>query len=180
MFICVRFSRICSAALGLWLLAGISLLVPWNGSAVRPAFSSRDGVPVTVIVDAGHGGEDGGALSPSGVKESDINLAIAEKTESLLRFCGVCTEMTRREDVSIHDPEAATIRQKKTSALYSNVIKMSCHPEHSEANSNLYDCRWQSYIKIAERTKQKNPFSNGNYGFLDSLRSLGMTRFLTE
>ena len=95
MFICVRFSRICSAALGLWLLAGISLLVPWNGSAVRPAFSSRDGVPVTVIVDAGHGGEDGGALSPSGVKESDINLSIAEKTESLLRFCGLWRLPTR-------------------------------------------------------------------------------------
>lgn len=120
MFICVRFSRLCSAALGLWLLAGISLLVPWAGNAA-PAFSSHDGTPVTVIVDAGHGGEDGGALSPSGVKESDINLAVAQQTESLLRFCGVPTEMTRREDVSIHDPEAVTIRQKKTSDLQNRV-----------------------------------------------------------
>lgn len=121
MFICIRLSRLRLAALGLCLLAGISLFVSRSEATARPVFAAHDGVPVTVIVDPGHGGEDGGALSPEGVKESDINLAVARQTESLLRFCGVRTDMTRREDISIHDPEAETIRQKKASDLKKRV-----------------------------------------------------------
>jgi len=90
-------------------------------TAARPVFHIREGAPVVIIVDPGHGGEDGGAVSPEGVAESRLNLEIALQVNDLLRFLGQKTDMTRREDVSIHSEEAQTIRQKKTSDLKNRV-----------------------------------------------------------
>ena len=52
----------------------------------------------TVVIDPGHGGQDGGAVAGDGTEESRINLAISLQLEQLLRFAGVRTELTRRED----------------------------------------------------------------------------------
>jgi len=73
--------------------------------------------PYTFIIDAGHGGVDGGAVSPTGLFESHLNLQIAIQLESLLNFYGYNAIMTRRSDISIHDNDARTIRQKKMSDL---------------------------------------------------------------
>lgn len=73
--------------------------------------------PVTVVVDAGHGGEDGGATSGSGVRESRINLEIALRLDDFLTICGLPTTMIRRSDVSIYDPPANSISEKKVSDL---------------------------------------------------------------
>ena len=75
----------------------------------------------TLIIDPGHGGEDGGAVSVSGKSESQINLAIALELDQLMGFYGVPTVMTRSTDVSIHDPEASTLREKKVSDLHNRV-----------------------------------------------------------
>ena len=74
-----------------------------------------------LILDAGHGGEDGGASSAGGSKESDINLNIVLKTEALMAFLGVRTELTRSEDRSMHSEGASTIREKKVSDLKNRV-----------------------------------------------------------
>ena len=74
-----------------------------------------------VILDAGHGGEDGGASSAGGSRESDINLNIVLKTEALMAFLGVRTELTRSEDRSIHSDGASTIHEKKVSDLKNRV-----------------------------------------------------------
>lgn len=55
----------------------------------------------TIVVDAGHGGMDGGASAANGTKESDINLQIAKRLESLLAFCGNDAIMTRSEDTHL-------------------------------------------------------------------------------
>ena len=89
--------------------------VLWNGNAV-PAFHVRDEVPVTVVIDPGHGGEDGGAVSPGGVAESQINLAVARRVNDLLRFAGQPTVMTREEDVSI-GTGGDTVRTRKASDI---------------------------------------------------------------
>lgn len=52
----------------------------------------------TLIIDAGHGGMDGGAVGVDGSRESDINLAIALKLESLAEFMGCSSVMSRRDD----------------------------------------------------------------------------------
>lgn len=91
-------------------------------SRIAPAFSTSErGEGHTLILDAGHGGEDGGAVCASGDKESDINLNIVLKLESLMAFLGVQTILTRREDCSIHDPSCMTLREKKVSDLKNRV-----------------------------------------------------------
>ena len=51
-----------------------------------------------LVIDPGHGGIDGGAIAFNGVKESDINLAIGLKLQSLAEFWGLKTLMTRESD----------------------------------------------------------------------------------
>lgn len=75
----------------------------------------------TFVIDPGHGGEDGGAVSISGREEADVNLSIGRKLEYLLGFYGVNTVMTRTEDISIHDSSASTLREKKVSDLKNRV-----------------------------------------------------------
>ncbi len=82
--------------------------------AARPAtadvaFSNK----LTVVIDAGHGGEDGGAVAPSGMKESAINLAVAERLDLILAFYGVPTVMTRTAEQLDYSAGADTIREKK-------------------------------------------------------------------
>ena len=83
-----------------------------------PVFARED--RVTVVIDAGHGGEDGGASSRSGVLESTINLEIAKRIEDLLHFAGVRTQMIRTQDISVCT-EGGSIQQKKVSDLKNRV-----------------------------------------------------------
>lgn len=74
-----------------------------------------------LVLDAGHGGEDGGAVSRTGVPESGINLAIVQKLDQLLGFYGVAPVLLRNSDISLHDPSASTLREKKVSDLHNRV-----------------------------------------------------------
>lgn len=71
----------------------------------------------TVVIDAGHGGEDGGAVAPDGTNEKDINLCIAKQLDLLCRCGNIKTVMTRNEDISIYDDGCTTIKSKKTSDM---------------------------------------------------------------
>jgi N-acetylmuramoyl-L-alanine amidase len=59
------------------------------------------GTKAVVAIDAGHGGFDPGKVGTAGVKEKDINLAIALKTEKLLKDSGYTVIMTREEDEAL-------------------------------------------------------------------------------
>ena len=56
-----------------------------------------------VVIDAGHGGEDGGASSAAGVLEKDLNLSVAFALRDLFEVAGVPVVMTRTEDVLLYD-----------------------------------------------------------------------------
>lgn len=73
-----------------------------------------------IVIDAGHGGEDGGATSCSGVLESRLNLEIALRLDALLHLLGYETKMIRTEDVSVYT-EGNTIAAKKVSDLRNRV-----------------------------------------------------------
>lgn len=72
----------------------------------------------TVILDAGHGGEDGGAVGVDGIIEKDINLSVALKLRGLLEASGYNVIMTRDKDEAIYDDTAETLREKKRSDLH--------------------------------------------------------------
>jgi N-acetylmuramoyl-L-alanine amidase len=69
-----------------------------------------------IAIDAGHGGIDGGAVSISGTPESQINLEIAERLNSLFHLLGYETFMLRTSDTSLHT-DGTTISGQKISDL---------------------------------------------------------------
>lgn len=73
-----------------------------------------------IVIDAGHGGEDGGATA-NGVSEKDVNLDIALKLRDLLTFSGYHVVMIRETDTSIYDASAQTISEKKVSDLHNRL-----------------------------------------------------------
>ncbi|MDP4152270.1 MAG: N-acetylmuramoyl-L-alanine amidase [Bacillota bacterium] len=75
----------------------------------------------TVIIDAGHGGFDGGAVADNGVVEKDINLSIAKKLETILLKQGIAVIMTRSDDVALASSKAEDTRAR--------VQLMKTHPE---------------------------------------------------
>lgn len=74
----------------------------------------------TIIIDAGHGGEDGGASTASGITESSINLKFAIKLQDLCRLLGIRTVMIRCDDRSVYT-QGKTLSQKKVSDLKERV-----------------------------------------------------------
>ena len=83
----------------------------------------------TVIIDAGHGGFDGGATASDGTVEKDINLQIALKTAQLLRFNGFDVIMTRSEDTGTEDDESVAIAKRKKSDLTNRLQIMKDNPD---------------------------------------------------
>lgn len=67
----------------------------------------------TIIIDAGHGGEDGGAVGENGKAEKDINLAVAANLRDLLASYGIDVIMTRTEDILLYDRNVNYIGRKK-------------------------------------------------------------------
>ena len=74
-----------------------------------------------VIIDAGHGGFDGGAVSDDGTVEKDINLSIALYLQEYLAIFNIKTIMIRETDCSVEDNGLNTIRQKKSSDLHNRM-----------------------------------------------------------
>lgn len=109
--------------------------------AIRDVFTLK---PITsketVVIDAGHGGEDGGAISYSGAIESHINLAIALKLDQVFGLYGVSSILLRESDVSLHSSDAHTIRQKKVSDLQNRValIQSTENPVVISIHQNTY------------------------------------------
>ena len=91
-----------------------------------------------IIIDPGHGGEDGGAVSVSGRAESAYNLEISLRLNQLLQLLGYQTGMTRNTDISIY-AKGETLAQKKVSDLKQrvriineteNALLLSIHQNH--------------------------------------------------
>ena len=78
---------------------------------------SRENV---IIIDAGHGGEDGGATSCTGILESQFNLEIALRLNDLMHLLGLKTIMIRTTDISVYT-QGSTIAAKKISDLKERV-----------------------------------------------------------
>lgn len=74
----------------------------------------------TVVIDAGHGGEDGGATSCTGILESKLNLEIALRLNDLFHFLGYDTVMVRTTDTALHT-QGDTIAARKSSDLKARV-----------------------------------------------------------
>lgn len=71
----------------------------------------------TIVLDAGHGSPDGGAVGCNGTLEKDINLSIVLKLREILEAKGFRVILTREGDSGIFDGDAETIHEKKVSDM---------------------------------------------------------------
>lgn len=131
----------------------------------------------TIVIDAGHGGIDGGATSCTGILESNINLMIALKLEDLCHLLGIDTVMIRSSDVSVYT-EGETIAAKKASDLRNrvkivneteNAILVSIHqntyPDSRYSGAQVFYAPTKDSQTLAMMLQQKlvdtvNPGSN--------------------
>lgn len=90
--------------------------------------STVNSIP-TIIIDAGHGGFDGGASAADGTVEKDINLQIALKTAHMLKLNGFKVIMTRNTDTGTEDDESQTIPKRKKSDLSNRLQIMKDNPD---------------------------------------------------
>ncbi|MBE6904174.1 MAG: cell wall hydrolase [Ruminococcaceae bacterium] len=86
----------------------------------------------TVIIDAGHGGMDGGCVAKDGTVEKDLNLDISLKLRELFEISGINTVMTRKDGGSTYDSEKfnknADIKARiELINSYSNCVVLSIH-----------------------------------------------------
>ena len=93
----------------------LAAAAPRPSPQVPAAASAAPSRPRTMLVlDAGHGGEDGGAVSSSGVAESGINLQITRRLYEILRFLGHPAVMTRTGDDTTTPPLPCGRRRSPT------------------------------------------------------------------
>lgn len=104
------------------MVIGCIIAVAIYGTHAITVFQKGDEMPMRtcVIIDAGHGGVDGGTTSCTGVLESHINLEIALRLNDLMHLLGVNTKMIRTTDCSVYT-QGNTIAAKKVSDLKQRV-----------------------------------------------------------
>ncbi len=90
-----------------------------------------------VVIDAGHGGNDPGAIGRNGVREKDVNLDIAKRLSSLLRAEGVQTILTRSRDNFVPLSSRVSIANSSGADLFVSI--------HSNANRSRSLCGFEVY-----------------------------------
>jgi N-acetylmuramoyl-L-alanine amidase len=94
--------------------------------AVKPPVS-RHSESFAVVIDPGHGGEDPGAIGPTGLKEKDVVLKIAKKVkDKIRRKLGWEVVMTREDDRFIPLDERTGIAKSKNAALFLSIHANAC------------------------------------------------------
>ncbi len=106
---------------------------------------------LTLIIDAGHGGEDGGAVGINGEFEKDLNLKIAFALRDMALSAGYDTVMTRTEDILLYDRNVDYKGRKKALDLLARVkiaekyedavfvsIHMNAFPENKYSGLQVY------------------------------------------
>ncbi len=101
------------------------LYFPGNNVSAVSANISENNI---VLLDAGHGGEDGGAVGIGGIIEKDINLAITLKTAVFFEFFGYEIEFTRETDKMTCDEGLKTQRERKVSDIKNRLKQIEKSP----------------------------------------------------
>ena len=124
----------------------------------------------TVIIDAGHGGEDGGTSSASGLVEKDVNLSIAKMLCEMLRANGINAVMTREDDRLLYDRNVdfqgrkkkldhaarLNIMQKSENAIFVSIHMNSYQDPKYSGLQVWYSQNFSDSIALAEKVQSNN------------------------
>lgn len=170
------------------------LYLLWQLPEERPTSAEADSLRPVIIIDAGHGGIDGGTSGLSAVPEKTLNLDIALTLNDILTASGFKVVMTRTDDVMLTDPESNSNKRKnqdlsarlKIAKKEENAIFVSIHmnsfpiakynglqvyysennPESLKLAVSIQDTV-KSYLQPSNDRKVKS--SEGNIFLLDNL-----------
>src|SRR5213593_2505291 len=97
----------------------IALVASGNSSAAQTSRSSASSsAPITVVIDAGHGGHDRGGIPGQSVAEKDMTLDVAQRLRNLLAANGYRVVMTRDSDVFVPLPTRVAIANSYRNAVF--------------------------------------------------------------
>ena len=146
----------------------------------------------TIVLDAGHGYPDGGAVAADGTIESEINLNIVLKLQNLLEASNCTVILTRSDENGIYETSSDTIREKKVSDM-KNRVKIA-NTSNAEAFISIHMNKipqtqysgWQSFYKNDDEPSKKlaNSIQKNLNHFIDkdnqreikSINSIYLTR----
>lgn len=114
----------------------------------------------TIVIDAGHGGKDAGAIGYAGNSEKDINLAIALALYDCLRVAGIDSKLVRTGDYELYNPGEKRIRSDLYNRLdyvnsIPNSILVSIHQNHYENSAE-----WGSQVWYSANTEQSKELAD--------------------
>ena len=191
MYAHIRLSRLIAVVLGiLVLLLAIAVGIQMEHipvvSPIEPTYKNIR----KVIIDPGHGGEDGGAQVGKYVEKS-INLSISLKLRDELTARGYQAILTRETDVSIYDPGTTTLRRKKTSDLYNRLDIIKANPDamfvsihlnkfssSSERGAQVFYGRLNPQSQLLAQTMQTALKQNVSYSNKRKIQKGGRNLFL--
>ena len=131
------------------LLSAVIVMMSAFSNITAHTSAALTAVLPNIIIDAGHGGEDGGAQAGD-VLEKDINLSIAMKLADLLRLSGCHVAEVRHSDAAVYSGDADTLREKKVSDL-NNRVRMFNSDENNlviSIHQNKFDSSKYSGTQI--------------------------------
>ena len=101
-----------------------SAVIAENSNALIKNASAKSADECVVVIDAGHGNFDGGAVASDGTIEKNLNLEIAKHLDTICKSNGIKVHMIRKDDSSLEDDSTASIRRRKNSDLHNRVALM--------------------------------------------------------
>ena len=112
-----------------------------------------------IIIDAGHGGEDCGAIGKNGVYEKDLNLIIANRVGEILENNGFQVIYTRKEDKLLYKPEENIKGIRKISDLKNRAKISEENPEALFVSIHMNSFGSERYSGLQVYYSEKNPES---------------------
>jgi N-acetylmuramoyl-L-alanine amidase len=89
--------------------------------AAKRSSSGGDGSPITVVIDAGHGGYDRGGIPGQRVSEKEMTLDVARRLKNVLEASGYRVVMTRNSDVFVPLGTRCAIANSYRNAIFVSV-----------------------------------------------------------
>lgn len=112
-----------------------------HGAYVRPYESSGGGSSLAgrvVVIDAGHGGVDPGAIGITGLREKEVNLAVALRLKALLEQEGARVIMTRSGDQTLSSTRRAELANEAGGDIFISIHANSFHSSSANGTETFY------------------------------------------
>ncbi len=152
--------KICIFSIALSLTA-LLLCGIFNYFNTKTSPKTANTIPHTIIIDAGHGGEDGGAISSDGTKEKDLNLSVALNLGKLLESEGYSVLYTRTDDTMLYTDST---RNKKMQDLMNrlNIAKENENAVFISIHMNKFSQEKYSGLQVffSDNNKQSENLAN--------------------